>query len=335
MIQLLKKIPNLEQYALWVFMFLLVFDFHFMEDNWLEAIKYTGIEVAFYMAVFYFNYLWIIPSYLAKKRLSDYLFLLTLGLLVYLGVIKLSGMEIALYDSFDWRNLMSMIINFCLPWLISTLYWYYQKLQRERELQLELKADKLETEIKFLKNQMSPHFIFNTLNNIYSLVQQGHKNAAPMLAKLSTILRYILYDSAQETVLLKKEMAAIQEYIELQLFRKPKSQNIDFYKEGNLTNLKIAPLLLLNFVENCFKHSNIELSEDAWIKVSCIVKENKQLLFTTENSKAISFSKKVQKEGIGNQNVKRQLELNYPNAHELNTTETADVFKTHLTIQLD
>lgn len=321
----LQKIKYLEHYALWVFMFLFVFDYHFWEGNWMEAILSTSMEVVFYMAIFYLNYLLAIPYFLKKKRHLSYLFSLLVFYIMYVFIIKTSGLEAQFYEGGFWRNILSMTINFSLFWLISTLYWYYKNVQEERELQLKIKAEKLEAEMKFLKNQISPHFIFNTLNNIYSLVQQGHQNAAPMLAKLSSILRYLLYDSIKEKVFLKKELETIQQYIELQLMRKPKSQNVDFYTEGNIKSLKITPLILLNFVENCFKHGNLETSEDAWIKISCVVENDTHLIFQTENSKEYKL-KTLRESGIGNENIQRQLELNYPNAHQLEVREEKDVF---------
>ena len=194
MLRVIKNIRHLEQYALWVFMFLFVFDYHFWENNWWEAISSTSAELFFYILIFYVNYKVIIPQFLAKGKRLTYFFFVILFLSFYITFIRLSGLEYYFYEAAFWRNTLSMTINFGLFWLISTLFWYYQKLQKEREMQLQLKAEKLETELRFLKNQISPHFIFNTLNNIYALVQQGHKNAAPMLAQLSAILRYILYE---------------------------------------------------------------------------------------------------------------------------------------------
>lgn len=329
----IQKIKHLEHHALWGFMFLFIFDYHFWEKNWVEAILWTSVEVAIYMLIFYCNYRLIIPSFFKKSKYLLYLLSSIVAFLTYLFLLKISGIEHTLYEGGFWRNLFSMSLNFSLFWLISTLFWYYKNLQAERELQLKTKAEKLEAEMKFLKNQISPHFIFNTLNNIYSLVQQGHPNAAPMLAKLSTILRYILYDSSKEKVLLKKELETIQQYMALQLLRKPKSENIDFYQEGNIQLVQITPLILLNFVENCFKHSNIETSEGAWIKVSCMVQDNQKLLFTAENSKDMKV-KVTEKSGLGNQNIQRQLALKYPNAHELIIAEEKDIFSVHLALNL-
>lgn len=333
MLKFIKNSNHLEQYALWLFMFLFVFDYHFWEDNWLDAIQMTSIELSLYLLIFYVNYKVVIPLLLEKGKQTLYILVLFLFLVSYIFLLKTTGLEYLLYEGAFWRNALSMTINFSLFWLISTLSWYYKKLQKERETQLQLKAEKLETELRFLKSQISPHFIFNTLNNIYALVQQGHKNAAPMLAQLSTILRYILYDSARDQVFLSKEIATIQEYIQLQLYRKSKSSNIDFYQEGKLNGLQIAPLMLLNFVENCFKHSNIDTNENGWIKISCMVHDG-HIELITENS----TDKIIQKNdigGIGTQNVIRQLELKYKDKHSLNTKKEDGVFIVRLTIELN
>ncbi len=334
MFQIIKKIRYLEHYTLWVFMFLMIFDYHFWEGNWGEAIRFTCIEIFLYVLVFYFNFRVAIPIFLKENKIVQYTLSLIAFLFVYILMIKKGGIEAYLYEGSYWRNMMSMTINFTLFWLISSLYWYYKRMQKERENQLRLTAEKLEAEMKFLKNQISPHFIFNTLNNIYSLVQQGHKNAAPMLAKLSDILRYLLYDSSKEKVLLEKEINTIKKYIELQLLRKPKSENVDFYREGNGSNLRIPPLILLNFVENCFKHSNLDKSEAAWIKISCLVKDGNQLHFTTENSKESSVQRQ-RENGLGNGNIRRQLELNYPNMHTLTIEDKGEIYTTSFSVKLD
>ena len=326
-------IRNIVHYALWLFMFFFVFDYHFFEANLGEAILFTLREVAVYMVIFYVNLKMAIPFLLAKNKKWEYVISIGAFLFIYIFFLKISGLEYQFYEMGYWRNIFSMTVNFVLFWMISTLIWYSQKWQQERELQLQLRAEKLVTEMKFLKNQISPHFIFNTLNNIYSLVQQKHENAAPMLAKLSKILRYLLYESAQQEVLLEKELEAIQHYIELQLLRKPKSNNVDFYKEGRVQYLKIAPLLLVNFVENAFKHSQIDQSEEAWIQISCIIKEDKTLHFSVENSK-VGKAIKEDNGGLGNENVKRQLALSYPEKHTLHITEEENAYKLDLQIQL-
>ena len=330
--QLLEKIKGLDQLVFWLFIFMFVFDYHFLEDNWGEAIKYTSLEVSTYAFIVYTNYLLLIPFFLKKRRFILYVLSAVLLAVVYVFVIRYTGIEQILYEWNGWRNIFSMLINTTLFLLISTLYWYYQQWHLEKEQRLTMRSEKLEAELNFLKTQFSPHFIFNTLNNIYSLVIQKHENAAPMIAKLSTILRYVLYECSEDNVLLKQEVNALENYIGLHLLRKPKSENIDFYKEGKIEDVKIAPLLLINFVENCFKHSDIDKNEAAWIKVSCIV-DGEILHFATDNSKDTVITSKSEG-GIGLENVKRQLALHYPDRHQIEIQEEPQRYKVDLKIKL-
>ncbi len=331
---LLDKIKGLDQLVFWLFIYLFVFDYHFLEDNWGDAIKNTFLEVSTYAFIVYANYLLLIPLFLKKRRFILYSLSCIVLALVYIYTLRYSGIEKILYEWNGWRNIFSMLINTILFLLISTLYWYYQQWQLEKEKRLRIRSEKLEAELKFLKTQISPHFIFNTLNNIYSLVVQQHDNAAPMIAKLSTILRYVLYESSENKVLLKKELNALENYIGLHLLRKPKSENIDFYQEGKIADIKIAPLLLINFVENCFKHSDIDKNEGAWIKVSCIIDET-HVHFTTENSKdGKDMASKNSEGGIGIDNVKRQLALHYPDRHQIKIQDEQDRHKVDLKIKI-
>ncbi len=328
----LDQYKGLEQIVLWVFIYLFVFDYHFDVDNWGEAMWYTLVEVATYMFVFYLNYLVLIPSLLKPKRHVLYALSLVALLLVYVLGIRYSGLEQSLYEYVSWRNVFSMCLNGSLFLLLSTLYGYYQAWQQEKERQLKLKAEKLESELKFLRTQVSPHFLFNSLNNLYSLSLQKHDNAAPMVAKLSNIMRYILYDCKENSIPLEKELEYLQEYIDLQLLRLPASDNVDLYIEGNFKGIEIAPLLLINFVENCFKHSDLNENEDAWIRVS-LVREDNILHFDTQNSFVSQQSQALQS-GIGLKNAQRQLELNYPNEHKLDIETQDGVFEVKLKIEL-
>jgi LytS/YehU family sensor histidine kinase len=170
------------------------------------------------------------------------------------------------------------------------------------------------------------------LNNIYTLAIQKHDNTAPMVAKLSTLLRHILYEGTQNQVLLKKEMDTLKQYIELHLLRKPRSQNIDFYSEGNMNTWKIAPMLLINLVENAFKHSQIDQNENAWIKINSEINDNGELVFSTENTAFPTMQSEVG--GIGLQNMRRQLDLDYPDQHTLNIKNEQGIFYVNLVIQL-
>ena len=145
-----------------------------------------------------------------------------------------------------------------------TQHYYNSKISEIR-----LEADKVKAELSILKNQISPHFLFNTLNNIYGLAYMGDKKSATMISKLSQIMRYLIYDCNQEKVLLAREKELIGHYLNLQGLKYEAGKNIDFYEEGIDDQASVPPMILINFVENCFKHSDIETtrmrgSRSAW-----------------------------------------------------------------------
>ncbi len=316
----------------WGFMYCFIFDYHLMDENWGEAIFYTFRELLTYMIVAYSNYFLLIPFFLKKKKYILYGFSIIGLVLLYIFLIRKSGLENDLYEGTTWRNNFSMILNASLFLLISTLYSYFQQWQKEKERRLLLRSEQLETELKFLKTQISPHFIFNSLNNIYTLALQKHDNAAPMIAQLSKIMRYILYECNEKVVSLEKEIEVVENYIQLQLLRKLKSQNVDFYKEGNLKKYKIAPLLFIHFIENCFKHSDIDQNETAFIKIECHVHEDNLYFFTQNSIKKKTASTKIG--GVGSQNIQRQLSLHYPKQHTLSINEENDIFTIELNLEL-
>ncbi len=334
MSSLSPHIKKIEQAAFWVFIWLFVFDYFFLQDNWLEAIAITSLDILLYAVLIYTNLQVLIPIFLAKKKNMLYVFVLFTTIILYILFLRITGLEKIVYNFAGWRNVFSMVLNTTLFLLLSLLYWYFKQWQLEREGQLVLQNQKLEAELNFLRSQMSPHFMFNALNNIYSLSLQKHDNAAPMVAKLSSLLRYMLYEGNGGRVFLNKEIETVRQYIELNLLRKLKSTNVDFYIEGNLKGWMILPMLLITLAENCFKHSNVNNEESAFIKICGEIHDDGKLIFTTENSIPVSLSEN-EIGGIGLQNVRRQLELNYPEKYMFETEKSESVFNLHLTIQLN
>ena len=217
--------------------------------------------------------------------------------------------------------------------LVSTLYeTSILANQRAKETAL-LKAEKLETELKFLKSQINPHFLFNSLNNIYTLTLLDPNAAGKNLLKLSKMLRYLLYECDAERVSLEKELTYLQNYIDLFSLKDDEPLNIKFETQNVNTDVQIAPLLFIPFVENAFKHSQIEDLENGWIYIS-IIGDNKQLYFEIKNSVPKQPFSKDDVGGIGLQNVKRQLELLYPNNHELNIVNTDEEYEVFLNLHL-
>lgn len=314
-------------------MFLFVFDYHFLENNWTQAIGSTLLELLTYAVIVYLNLHLLIPFFLKKKRATLYLSGMAAVVAGYVVLMRLTGLEDYFYEQGGWRNVFSLVLNTSLFLLISTLYWHFKQGQAARERQLVLRSEKLEAELKFLRIQISPHFIFNTLNNIYSLSLEGHENAAPMVAKLSAILRYVLYEGAGSLVLLKKETEALRQYVDLYLLKKTRSRNVDFYTEGNLNGWQIAPMLLVNIVENALKHSNLEQNPDAWVKIQADISTEGMLRFSAENS--VSPNAPVNEAGgIGLANLRRQLEINYPENHVLEIKNEDKTFGVTLRLNL-
>lgn len=204
--------------------------------------------------------------------------------------------------------------------------------QKETEA-VQLQKEKLETELKFLKSQINPHFLFNTLNNIYTLTVLRAESAPEHLLRLSEILRYMLYDCAADRVPLKKELDYIRNYISLKMLKDSKGMNVKADLDDSRPDLLIAPMLFIPFIENAFKHSHVENLDKGWIRIRLKTEEH-ELWFEVENSLPEKGYSKDLTGGIGLENIKRQLELVYPGAHELKLGEKDNTFFVSLKIQL-
>lgn len=196
----------------------------------------------------------------------------------------------------------------------------------------ELLKRKLEIELQFLKAQTNPHFLFNTLNNIYALARKNSDKTPDVILKLSNMLRYMLYETTSENIAIENEIKIIDDYIEIEKLRYSSRLSIEFHKEIDNYKEKIAPLLLLPFVENAFKHGAGESRFESFIIIDLQL-INGHLHFEIKNSKEESFENEIN-ENIGLYNIKRQLELIYPD-HELIIENAESEFKVKLTINLN
>ncbi len=209
------------------------------------------------------------------------------------------------------------------------------KFARLRQFAMErdkiLIKEKLETELKFLRNQTNPHFLMNTLNNIYALARRKSDEAPEAILKLSDLLQFILYKSTSPFISLAEEVEIIEHYLKLEQLRYTERLNICFKKEMDRGAYHISPLLLLPFVENAFKHGISETRFETFIHMKLKV-ENGLLQFDIENSKE-QIETKQDKSSIGLCNVQRQLELTY-NDFKLDVKDEEKTFKVHLAIDL-
>jgi LytS/YehU family sensor histidine kinase len=222
-----------------------------------------------------------------------------------------------------------------------------QKYRHQRRLQAEAEEEKLKGELRFLKSQINPHFLFNTLNSAYALTLQKSDLAPNLILKLSQMLRYVLYECQAEKVPLEREIKYLRDYIDLESFRLGGRLDVDLKVEGALHNVRIPPMILQPFVENAIKHGVANSLQGGWIKI----------LIRTEPSQVANiyhFSFQVRNSiphqttfplnptltgegpasGIGIDNVRRRLNLLFPNTHRLEIIKTNDQYKISLSFDL-
>jgi two-component system, LytTR family, sensor kinase len=207
-----------------------------------------------------------------------------------------------------------------------TMTWY-----ENQKAVVELERSRTASELKMLKDQVNPHFMFNTLNNLYGLIGKNPIHAQESVMGLSGIFRYMLYETNQKFVPLKREIKCIEDYIALEKLRYANILSVSVNIDPKVNELSIVPLVLFPFVENSFKHGASELIRDAWINVDmAIFKE--EFIFKIENSKQNYLES--ERRGIGLANVKRRLELTYGDNHKLQLIEQGDQYLVVLKIAL-
>ena len=199
----------------------------------------------------------------------------------------------------------------------------------------EVESKQLQTELTLLKTQINPHFLFNTLNNLFGLARNRDPAAAEGISRLSHLMRYMIHDSQVDRIALDMEIEQIGRLIELQRLRFSKDDNIDidFQIQGNTDKIQVPPMLLISFVENAFKHG---ISLDATSFIHIVLKAlDQRVEFSVKNSKHSSPQELPEPEtGLGLENVKRRLELLFPGKHELGIRESEEIFEIDLSFEL-
>ena len=308
----------------WLFIFGMILDSVLFDYELEEAILFSLLECGIDAFIAYANLLFFIPKYFERKGKLNYIISIIVFFLFLFIPYYLSGLEYYLLDT------ISFALDFTSFILVSFLFWKVDQYELEKKRGLALSNEKLKAELLLLKSQVSPHFLFNTLNNIYSLSLEKHEHAPIMIEKLSEILRYLIYEGKKEAVPLEKEASLVKEYIALQVLKKMKGEEqIEVVIEGVGPHHKIAPLILVNLVENCFKHGDINYNPNGFLQITLRVKDN-VLNFETKNS----FQQNRKAMGTGIANIREQLKHIYPMAHQFNVQEEPTSFRVSLTINL-
>jgi two-component system LytT family sensor kinase len=290
------------------------------------------------ISVFYLNFLLFIPRFLDKKKYKLYAIsivstIISFGLIKYgFGLIfksiilmRLKGHEIPFNKYFVNTIFITTIFLFLSTVLKFTIDWFLNgRIQRDLENQ------RLTAELSFLKSQINPHFLFNSLNSIYSLAYQKSDTTPEAILKLSEIMRYMLYECNDNKVELTKELQYLQNYIDLQKIRFGNKAFIDFEVRGEVTNQHIVPLLLISFIENAFKHG---IANDAASPIKLKINlEDGHLYFFIQNKK--HTHNRDSSGGIGLNNVRRRLDLLYPGKYNLEIRDEADTYTVQLSLVL-
>lgn len=239
--------------------------------------------------------------------------------------------------STDWpHKQISMALIFLAILAIAIAQFFIKEWVRNDLTRSQAEAHQLATEIRFLRSQVNPHFLFNTLNNLFSMAQKkGNDELADGISKLSGMMRYMLYESNTGKVQLTKEIEYLKNCIALNKLRYADSEvTVTFNHPTHTANIQIAPMLLIPFVENAFKHG-VSIGHRSYIAITITTNEDK-LIFACENTDHSNIKKPEEEEGsgIGLTNVKRQLELMYPEKHELQTQPKDGKYLVHLQIDL-
>ncbi|MDO3626424.1 sensor histidine kinase [Mucilaginibacter sp. BT774] len=313
---------------------------------WVKAFFYT-IFPAFAV---YFNLYFLIPRYLQKGQYGLYIFFLALIIIAssflivpgYFVSAWLAGSNAKKYFGItsDWSGfynaaktepLKSTIAAITLGMSIKLTKNWIETQRRQQALEKE----KLETELKFLKYQFNPHFLFNSINSIFFLIHKNPDMASASLAKFSELLRHQLYECNDEQIPLSKEVTYLENFIELEKLRQSPSLQVNVnIDEGYSSGTGIAPFILMTFVENAFKHVSKHKTKSNWINIDLVL-AGTQLSFTVSNSAAKNESRDVVNYGgIGLKNVQRRLDLVYPGQYQLDIQDNQDAFLVKLDLQL-
>lgn len=327
------------QVLLWTvfYLLLLLYTTH-KWTNSLYGVLNGTIATVFYLLASYGNATWLIPSFLRRGKVLGYFIIsiVFLGILVvsrmYLEYLILMPMHKTFYG-FTWAHFSFDCITLMVAFLFGALMRValnYLALLKQKE---ELVSRQVATELNLLKAQVQPHFLFNTLNNIYSLSQSGSAQAPEMIAKLSDLMRYFIDDSPKDKVPVATELEFIDNYLQLEQIRMLHPLHVNIEVDGNMSEVKIPPMLLIPFIENVFKHGIDKTQPNNELHANLRVCEGK-LVYKVVNSLHGENGKCISK-GFGLVNLRKRLELLYPGHFEMNTRKQDDHFIAELQIPYD
>jgi len=316
-----------------------------LDEGFKDALIGEVFSLPVKLLLTYFVFYYVIPLYLDRSKIYKLVGLLFLAFAVATIIYRLE-MAFIFYpifrpgEAYNFLNPKGLLltefdlfITLAAAVTIKMIRVHYKSLEFEQELMRE----KLQSELSFLRAQTNPHFLFNTLNNLYVLARKKSDKTPDAIMMLSKIMRFVLYECRAPRIAISDEAKVIQDYIELEKLRYNKRLTIDYQEDIDNPLTPIAPLLLLPFVENSFKHGAGSTVGDVQISIRIILRNN-QLSYTVRNTldsdNEVGISANNSSSGIGLRNVQRQLDLLYPDQHQLNISRENGFFSAELALDL-
>ncbi len=333
----------LQHLAFWVLSFILFLQL-FKTGTRPEKVDYvyTALFQLSLMPAVYINLELLLPKWGTRKRILLYILSLAVIIILFSWInyrffAEWSATLLPNYFFISYFTFKEIVFFFTTYIIITSLLklsksWFWVS-ELEKEL-LEKEKQKTEVELKALKAQINPHFFFNTLNNIYSMALDKNERLPDTILQLSDLMRYFLYESKDNFIPLEKELAVVNNYIALQKIRSDALLDLEMKSSGEINGQQIAPLLLITFLENAFKHGAKGNTERAFIRISTEIEKNR-FIFSVENNKGVIDEIKTGDHGgLGLENIQRQLELLYPKKHLLTIKNRKDSFAVQLQLDL-
>lgn len=334
-----KSKPTIVQLQWWVwgFVFLVITLSLLAMDSFWQAITYALLNTCFYATIIYGNILWLFPRLYSKGKVALYIlaviiFLLAVGAMRAFITLNIYNLLFAKHpEPMTMKAVISMIVGGIMIFLLSFVFRIaiaYFALKRQSE---EILTQKTQAEINLLKSQVQPHFLFNTLNNIYYEAYLEAPRMAALIERLSDIMRYFVDESPKEQVNLGTEIQFLENYIALEKIRIRYDIDLTFHKDSS-TAQSLPPMLLMTFVENIFKHGIDKSSNENKIEIS-LTQQNGRLIFTTTNTLP-QTPLSISSTGFGIDNLRKRLVLLYGNDFELQVQNKGDIYVANLNIPL-
>jgi hypothetical protein len=298
--------------------------------------KIVAIRVLVLIPAVYVTLYYLVPQFFLNGKRLAFVAALIGNIMVATFVMKTLNYVLVLKGVEGFAPTYWKSVSGLTGWLIfmgniafnisfALMFFFINKWATDEKKRKELEAANKEAELRLLKSQVQPHFLFNTLNNIYALSQKNASHTSEMIYRLSGLLEYMLYDSNREWISLSREMKYIEHYLEIEKIRYGQRLDVSFTSYGKVEELEVPPLILLPFVENCFKHGFSQDTGSCWLRIE-VAFNSPWLMMKVENSIPEHHDTLIKKGGLGIENVRKRLAILLNDDFELKQMEATDSY---------